>query len=647
MSDFHFLAPYWLLAFIPLIVLVTFYHFRKKQLSSWNKVIQPHLLKHLLVENPVMNKPWPLLLLLLGSTIGIIGLANPVWEKKPQSVFETPTARVIVLDLSASMNATDLKPTRMKRARLKLQDILKRQTEGQTGLVVFAGDAFTVTPLSRDNDTILSQILVLEPDIMPVQGSRLDLGLLHAADLFKQSGIPAGDILVIADGYNSHRVFDVARDIAKDGHRISVLGIGTLEGAPISNGQGGVMRDKDNVPILSRLPEERLIQLSEVGNGSYSRLTLDNSDIDQLLSLPPLNLDKQSPEQFMQQNQWHENGPYLALLLLPLAALAFRRGWLMSLLLCALFIPLPAPVMALDLASLGWDNLWQTKEQQASQALQAEDHKKALELSSNPAVKGSALYRQQDYQQALNEFQQLNNSDGHYNRGNSLAKMQKYEEAIKAYDEALKLEPDMKDAIENKQAIEDFLKQQQASSQPEQSEQNPEEHNQEEQSSQDQNTENPNQEDSQQQDQQQSSDGQEGDQQEASDSDEAQSQDSQSDSAQSDNSQADNAESDDSQQADNPSTLENTPQQAAPENAFENEQEQMSENEQLQQTDKNNSKRPLSEQDFQAEELTDEEEQAAQQWLRRIPDDPGDLLKRKFLYQYQHRQRQSSTVQPW
>lgn len=620
--EFHFLSPSWLLAFIPLTVLVMFYHLRKTRQSSWNKVIQPHLLKHLLVENQVMKNPLALILLLLGAAIGIISLANPVWEKKPQSVFETPTARVIVLDLSASMNAGDLKPNRMKRARLKLQDILKRQTEGQTGLVVFAGDAFTVTPLSRDNDTILSQILVLEPGIMPVQGSRLDLGLLHAVELLKQAGIPAGDILVIADGYNSPRVFDVAEDIANQGHRISVLGIGTKEGAPISNGQGDVMRDKDNVPILSRLPEDAFIQLSETGNGRYSRLSLDDSDIDNLLSLPPLNLDKQLPEQFMQQNQWQENGPYLVLLLLPLAALAFRKGWLMTVLLSALIIPLPESAQAMEIDNFSWDDLWQTREQQASRALQAEDHEKAAALTSDPALKGSALYRQQDYQQALNEFKQLNTVDAHYNRGNTLAQLGEYEKAIKAYDEALKLQPEMQDAIDNRKAIQDLLDQQQQ-----------------------QNSQNQNQDQDQEksgEDQQQSQESQS--QEQSSESDSNQSEENNQESLQQDQGQDEGqgqeqdpnqnqAENQDlNRQQENPSSLEETPQQAEAESTSENNQE------------KNEA---LSQQDYEAQPLSDEEEQAAQQWLRRIPDDPGDLLKRKFLYQYQHRQRQPSTMQPW
>ena len=298
----------------------------------------------------------------------------------------------------------------------------------------------------------------------------------------------------------------------------------------------------------------------------------------------------------------------------------------MSVLMLALFIPIPAPVMALDLDSLKWDDLWLTNEQQASRALQADNHEQAAALSSNPARKGSAFYRQQDYQQALEQFQQLNSSDAHYNRGNTLARLGEYEEAIKAYDEALKLKPDMQDAIDNRKAIEDLLaKNQETQNSPNQDQdQDQEEQQQESQSEQN----------SQQQ--------QPSEQQEESEND--QSQDKPSEDSQPDNSQADN-----SQEQDNASSKDDTPEQsAADNNAVQTEADDTaSEEQQAQQAEENSRPQSLSEQDYQAQPLTDEEEQAAQQWLRRIPDDPGDLLKRKFLYQYQNRQRQPATMQPW
>ncbi|MBT8439867.1 MAG: VWA domain-containing protein, partial [Gammaproteobacteria bacterium] len=325
MADFHFLNPEWLLLIIPVVVMLSLSQFKKSNSSAWQKVIEPQLLQHLLQSHNATGKPWLKLLSMAAALIAIVALANPVWDKKPESVFQTPRALVLVLDLSASMNAADLAPSRLVRARLKIRDILERSIEGQTGLVVFAGDAFSVAPLTRDNETITSQLRVLEPRIMPVQGSRVDLGLEEAGKLLDQAGIPAGDILVIADGFQNTQTEIITRELHEQGHRLSFMGVGTPEGAPISNGHGGVIRDRNNTPVLAHLEEDRFQKLADAGGGRYVRIALNNSDIDYLLGMPALNHDKQLTEMLAEQNRWKQSGPYITLLLLPLAALAFRR----------------------------------------------------------------------------------------------------------------------------------------------------------------------------------------------------------------------------------------------------------------------------------------------------------------------------------
>ena len=123
MADFHFLAPAWLLLIFPLLGLLAWLYRRSSSSSAWQQVIEPQLLQHLLHEQQSSQKRWPYILSLITGLLAIIALANPVWEKKPQSVFQTPRAMVIVLDLSASMSAADLAPSRLVRARLKVQDI--------------------------------------------------------------------------------------------------------------------------------------------------------------------------------------------------------------------------------------------------------------------------------------------------------------------------------------------------------------------------------------------------------------------------------------------------------------------------------------------------------------------------------------------
>ena len=648
MADFHFLHPEWLLLIIPVLLLLVFSRYTRSNSSAWQNVIEPQLLQHLLHGPDTHHKPWLKIISLIVSVIAIIALANPAWEKKPESVFQTPRAMVLVLDLSASMNAADLAPSRLVRARLKIRDILERSLEGQTGLVVFAGDAFSVAPLTRDNETITSQLRVLEPRIMPAQGSRVDLGLEEAGKLLEQAGIPAGDILVIADGVQNTQTEIVTRKLHEQGHRISFMGVGTSEGAPISDGQGDVIRDRNNTPVLARLDDDRFRKLAELGGGRYVRIALDYSDIEQLLNMPALSRDKQHEKALAEQNQWKQTGPYITLILLPLAAFAFRKGWVMSLMLAAIITPLPNPAYAFS-----WQDLWKTPEQQASDALTQQRHEEALKLSSKPDVLGAAHYRQQQYAEALEQFKKSQGADADYNQGNALARMGKYKEAIDAYNKALKQQPEMQDAIENKAAIEELLKQQEQQQQaqqensqsPEQQESQPDQSQQTDQASRSEQQSDESGEQSEQSEQQ-------------ADSEQNQQQKNGSGSSNNDFSQAAEALQNDQQnqkqnQPHNDSGQESdseSGQASEPESDPQPEQQsadsQMAQQASPDQAEADNSQM-ASVMEQQAQPLDSEERQAAEQWLRRIPDDPGGLLKRKFLYQYQQRNRKPSSQQAW
>lgn len=617
-ADFHFLYPGWFLLLIPAAVLLWLLFRQRSGRSEWQGVIEPQLLEHLLVENRQTLNRRPLWLTIAGILVAVTALANPVWDKKPQQVYQTPRALVIVLDLSASMNAADLAPSRIVQTRLKIQDILNRQNEGLAGLVVFAGDAFSVTPLTRDNQTILSQLRVLEPDIMPVQGSRADLGLAMAGDLLLQAGIREGDVLLFADGFDTTRTTLEARKLNDQGHRVSVIGTATEQGAPVSDGRGDVIRDRDNVPVLSRLDSVAMQSVANRGGGMFHALTADNTDIEQFLSMPPLNRERSGELQGMTQIQWQEKGPYLVVLLLPLAALAFRRGWLMML-VPLLLLHQPQPAMALDWQAQ-WNNLWQTSEQQASTALQNGQHDQVLAKSANPALQGSALYRQQKYEEALNRFSQLEGADASYNRGNTLAHMQRYEEAIAAYDKALAGQPDMQDAIENRKLIEELLKkqQQQQTGQQQASSPEPQQNDSQQESSSEQNQQGENQ---QEQENTPAENAQDSGQQDSGD-----------------RQQSDQAASQDAGQAQQDKTSEQNEQQGQPAQNPEQLPQQEPRQSPSQQADESGQRPPP---------LDTESAMATEQWLRRIPDDPGGLLKRKFMYQYQQRNRQPVVEQAW
>ena len=200
LENLHFIQPLWLLALIPLLLLAWRVYRPGGGDNPWTRIVDARLLPLLMVgQAHKLNRiaPW---LAATGWIIAVLALANPTWERKPQPVYQTMAARVVVLDLSRSMDATDLKPSRLVRARYKVEDVLALGAEGQTGLVVYAGDAFTVSPLTRDANTIRALLKVLEPGLMPAPGNRADLGLLKAGELLRQAGVSNGQVLLIADG---------------------------------------------------------------------------------------------------------------------------------------------------------------------------------------------------------------------------------------------------------------------------------------------------------------------------------------------------------------------------------------------------------------------------------------------------------------
>lgn len=624
-ESLHFQQPGWFLALLPLVLLLWLLHQSGEQSSAWRKVCDARLLPYLLDSQGSSHSQLPLWMLAVGGLLAVIALADPVWEQQQQPVFRNEAARVVVLDLSNSMLSPDLEPSRLVRARYKVSDILKQGRDGQTGLVVFAGDAFAVAPLTHDTDTIEALLSPLQPALMPVQGSRVDLGLQQAARLMQQAGVQHGNILLVTDGFDGQRAIDAATRVYRDGYRVSVLGVGTDAGAPVPTGRGGYLRDQQGDIVLPALDQAALRQLATAGGGDYRAISSDDEDVRFLLSTMTSQLTERSEHTGMHTDSWQSNGPWLAVLLLPLAALAFRRGWLLVVvILVGGAVSTPQPAMA-----LGWDDLWLRADQQAARALQAGEPAQAAQLARDPALRGTAEYQAGNYEAAQQAFATQADADADYNQGNSLAQLQRYEEAIAAYDRALEKQPQMADALHNKAEIEKLLQQQQQDEQQRESGENTDN----QQTQQDQEA-GDNQQDAENESAEQGSEDSQGEQQ-------------------SDTGKQNGEESSDAQQ--DAASAASEPQQAEGEDPADDAQQsadaQDAEGESASEQQAEEAAEQAAEQQAtaSAEPLDSEEQRAAEQWLRRIPDDPGGLLKRKFLYQYKQRAERSpaSNQQAW
>jgi Ca-activated chloride channel family protein len=448
-EGFHFLRPLWLLALAGLPLLFWLAARPARDLGDWRRVLDPELLPHLVLdpgrERRRRSGPWLAALWV----VACVALAGPAWERIQDPVVEPQQARVLILSLSDSMLAADLAPNRLQRARMKLADLIAASRGWQLGLLVYAGDAFTVAPLTDDPRTLLAQVDALHPDLMPVQGSRLDLALQRAANLLRDAGFAGGDLVVLADDADS-RAVAVAAGLAREGMRTSLLGFGTVAGAPIPLAEGGFRRDAGGNLMLPRLDPARLHAVAQAGRGRYLEVRPDRSDVDLLAAPPAVRLGQGEGERVGER--YLDRGPWLALLLLPLALIAWRRGALAGL---ALLLALPLPADAYDLA-----DLWQRREQRAHAALLAGEHARAAEWSSDPARRGAAAYRDGAFETAIEAFRDAPGASGRYNLGNALAMAGRFEEAIAAYREALAIDPGLEDAQANLDAIREWLERQ-------------------------------------------------------------------------------------------------------------------------------------------------------------------------------------------
>ena len=667
-DTFHFLRPEWFIAIPFVAVLLILRLKRSSQKSGWEDICDPELLRYQLGQKaPVTAKKPTTSLRLFNWTIhfllpfifliSIFSLAGPSWEKKDQPVFQQGNALVIILDLSLSMNAKDLKPSRLERAKLKLIDILQQKKEGQTALIAFAGDAHVVSPLTIDNKTIMSLLPSLESSIMPLTGSHLIDALTTAKQLFKSAGFAQGDILLLSDGIDSSQQNALQKSVNKihqQGYRFSVIGVGSQAGSPIPMpGQGGFIKDQSGQVVLSKLTPEPLKKLASIGGGSYYKLSLDDSDFDELLN-QQMDQDNNLTDKDKQLEQWVDAGAYFTLLLIPLALLSFRKG-LLSFVLClsiaASFVTEPSYADAGTNEQLNkqvkkhWQQLWSTPDQQGQKSFAAKDYQTAADHFSDQKWKASAYYRAGDYEKALQQYTQSDDAVSLYNKGNSLANLNQFQEAIEAYEQVLNKAPEAsqsikKNASENLEYLKELLAQQNKQS----AEKNSDKSNE----SSDQPAED-------QKQQKNSDDSSKSDTSESDESEQNNSKDSNSEGADSEEQEPQSADPENDEH--NDSTQENqdeenepqSPDAAKPVQEQEKDQEEDSKQQASTQaepvdTDESNQENADSTPNDVLSQLSQEEQQSLKQWLQRIPDNPGQLLRIKFRNNTLLKQRQPGST---
>ena len=559
LASLHLLRPQWLWALLALPVLLGLWRVHRRRASVWRENVDAHLLPHLLVERGGTRVRWGAWVAGLGYVLAVFALAGPSWRQSPQPLWQSRTPLVVAVDLSGAALAADLPPSRLAQSRAKLSTLLRERQGGQVALVAFADDAFTVAPLTEDAANVALFLDALSPDVMPVDGQRADRAIEWSVKLLKQSGFDRGRILLMTD-HAGDGANQAASAAAKRGFRVDVLGVGGEAGAPYRRGDGTFAN--------ARLDEGSLRGLASQGNGRYARIASDDADLRALGVLDPTDTDDATRVDGKRGHAWQDEGYWLLPPLMLLALFAFRRrATLAMVVLCVLW----APVRAAD--------VW----------------RRADQVEHARIVQGNEAFRRGDFNAAAQAYQSADSADAHYNRGNALAKAGQYPQAIAAYDEALKRQPDMPDAIANKRAVQAVMKRQPPKGGGQSKDQNNKDNKPDQKPQSGQGPQQP----QSQQDKQSQSDSKP------------------QDSKQDQQPQAEPSPADASKQREADAAQRQRMQQALQQQGQQKPEQQVkSRNETPQQR---------------------EQRLANEAWLRRVPDDPGGLLREKFRIEYERR----------
>lgn len=301
----HFLRPYWFFALLPL-VFIAFFLLRQRSIAhTWEAVCDKHLLPHLITHQGESAQKRALLYLLGAAFFMILSLAGPTGKKLPTPTYHSVHPHLIIMDLSQAMLKQDIKPNRLTRAKFKLHDLFQQPSKGQFGLIVYTGESFVVSPLTRDAQTIDALVDQLDPNIMPVGGMNLADALKEGRNLIQQSGVSYGDILILTGTAPSNAAILAAKKSFQKHIRTSILNLSA-----------------------SKTHSTAFNKLAKAGGGKNISFTNTEKDIQQWLNESAL--DEKFEENINNTIPiWRDDGRWLLIPALLCLLPIFRRFWLM------------------------------------------------------------------------------------------------------------------------------------------------------------------------------------------------------------------------------------------------------------------------------------------------------------------------------
>ncbi|WP_192560785.1 VWA domain-containing protein [Pseudomonas allokribbensis] len=440
LGDFHFLRPLWLLLALFGALLPWLWRRGRDLQRRLRGNIAGHLLPHLLVTPQDHQRLRPVHWLCALLMLGAVAAAGPTWEQDRPDFLENRAPLIVAVDLSPSMDANDVQPTRLEAVKHKLHDLIQRRAGARTALIAYAGSAHLVLPPTDDPVLLDTFIQALGTGLIDKPGKNVSAVIDQARRLLNAEKVP-GSLLLITDGADTAPLEKPDEQL-----QVLVLAVGNQDGGIIQDANGQPRIDANGRPTLGSFDPAAIKQLASALNAPLGSLTLNDDDLDWIELHAQQHFQSASAEQ--RELHWKDAGYWLCWPLVLLALLNVRKGWSVNW--------MPALVLAVG---LGWPaapaqanaltDAFFTRDQQGRWAFEHEHFPQAAALFVDPYWKGVAAYHAADYDLALVTFARLDTPQAYFYLGNIYVRRFKFDEAIAAYTQALKLQAQFPEATAN------------------------------------------------------------------------------------------------------------------------------------------------------------------------------------------------------
>lgn len=439
LNALHFIRPLWLCLLLPALWLPWFWRRQRQAGHNLRTSIAPHLLKHLLIypqERPQLRPVYLLSALLL---VGALAAAGPTWQQDRPPFVQDQAVLMLAVDLSPSMDASDVPPTRLQAVKHKLQALIQRRAGARTGLLVYAGSAHLVLPPTDDPELLNSFVQALATDLLDSPGKNA-LAVTEQAIALLQAEQAPGTLVLFSDGADTQQLPALRQLLASTqvDLQLLILAVGNHNGGLLTDAKGAARLDRDGKPLLAEFDQDALQQLAKANDAPIGSLSLNDDDLDWIQLHAQQHFAAATADNA--EVHWQDAGYWLCWLLLPLAWLSIRRGWSINW--------LPALLLAVSLGGQSPNaqagvlaDAFMSPDQQGRWAFERQQYPAAAAHFDHPYWKGLAAYKAAEFNLALASFAKLDSAEAYFYLGNSHARLHQYPQALNAYAQALRLQP--------------------------------------------------------------------------------------------------------------------------------------------------------------------------------------------------------------